>query len=138
MIRLIYVSTATHEMNEEELLALLEQSRKKNADKGLSGMLLYAGGNFFQILEGEKETVEELYHVILKDERHRDCTLIDESEITERTFKEWSMGFRHLTLADSSQIEGFSDFLRRKMKPEEFCHHKDATVDLLYHFKKNI
>lgn len=138
MIRLVYVSSATSEMNEEELLELLSQSRKKNTQLNLTGILLYAGGNFFQVLEGEKAVVKNLYEIIKKDDRHTDCTLIDESEIAERTFTEWSMGFRHLKLADSNEIEGFSDFLRRRMKPEEFCVHKNATVELLYHFKKNL
>ena len=48
MIHLIYVTSATKEMTDEELLYLLEQSRSRNLKQDVTSMLLYAGGNFFR------------------------------------------------------------------------------------------
>lgn len=138
MIRLVYVSSATKEMSQEELLELLEQSREKNKEKNLTGMLLYANGNFFQILEGQKEDVMEIYNKITKDKRHRNCFEIDVSEIKERTFGDWSMGFKYLTIKDKKSIEGFSEFLDRHMQPHEFAANPSEVIELLYNFKQNI
>ena len=135
MVHLIYVSSATRVMSEEDLEAILEKSRVKNASLGITGMLLYATGNFIQVLEGEKEAVDELYATIEKDERHRDCMLLLEEEITERNFPAWSMGFRHLH--ELEPMEGYTEFMRQPLGFEAFAKHKDIIVELLYQFKQN-
>ena len=60
MIHLIYVSSATREMTEEDLIFLLEQSRNRNLRQHVTGMLLFVGGNFIQVLEGDDKDVEEI------------------------------------------------------------------------------
>jgi len=137
MIRLVYVSKATNEMSSDLLMELLKQSREKNSRLGLSGMLLYGGGNFLQIIEGEKETVEALYEIILADKRHEECVLIDKSDIQERTFGEWSMGFELLKEEDISDIQGYTEFLTRAMRPKEIAIKPDNILGLLYSFKKS-
>jgi hypothetical protein len=137
MIRLVYLSVATKEMSNDDLLFLLEQSREKNKKVQITGMLLYGGGNFLQMLEGDEKEVRNLYEKILLDERHKDCFLIEEIKISERTFGAWSMGFKHLNPQEAAEIEGFSHFLERKVAPDTFARKRDAILDLLYEFKRN-
>ncbi|MFZ1767471.1 MAG: BLUF domain-containing protein, partial [Candidatus Nitrotoga sp.] len=92
MIRLTYASTANKEWSSDELLELLKQARTNNGAKNITGMLLYSKGTFFQVLEGEEAAVENLYRTIEKDPRHKNCTLIEKLNITERAFTYWSMG----------------------------------------------
>lgn len=47
MIQLIYVSSATHDMSEQDLVDILEKSKSNNQEQDITGMLFYAGGNFF-------------------------------------------------------------------------------------------
>lgn len=136
MIQLVYFSSATQEMTEADLLALLEQARTRNLRQGVTGMLLYAGGNFFQVLEGEKADVEGIYDSIRRDPRHAGLILIEESEITERSFPNWTMGFRHLTAEHRGKVPGFSEFLRRPMEPDEVASNANGILDLLYSFKE--
>jgi len=136
MIHLVYVSSATGEMGEEDLLILLEQSRNRNKRQNVTGMLLFSGGNFFQILEGEKVDVEEIYDAIVNDERNRGNILILKEKINERTFSEWSMGFKYLTTLDRDSVEGYSEFLDRGMEPEAFSNRSDKVLGLLNLFKK--
>ncbi|MCB1826599.1 MAG: BLUF domain-containing protein [Candidatus Competibacteraceae bacterium] len=136
MIHLIYVSSATHEMSEEDLLFLLKQARDRNKRQDVTGMLLYAGGNFFQVLEGEDKDVEEIYEAILRDERNTGNIVIVKEDINERTFPFWSMGFKHLTRQNKKLINGYSEFLDRKMEPEEFANKSNVIINLLYQFKK--
>ena len=136
MIRIVYLSVATKMMSQEELLGLLEQSRKNNLKLEITGMLLYGDGSFLQILEGGRENVKNLYAKILIDERHKECILIDKSPIDERAFSAWSMGFKYLQSKEIAAIEGFSEFLERKVDPSEFVKKADDIIDLLYEFKQ--
>jgi len=138
MIHLIYVSSASQEMSEENLLFLLEQSRSRNKRQNVTGMLLYAKGNFFQVLEGEKSDVEEIYEAIENDGRNKGNIVIEKKDISERTFPDWSMGFKHLTSHNKATIKGYSEFLDRQMKPEKFADKINDVTALLYQFKKNV
>lgn len=135
MIHLIYVSSATYEMSDAELLHLLEQSRARNLRQNITGMLLYAGGNFFQVLEGERRDVEEIYDAILKDPRNTGNIVIEKEGIEERTFPAWSMGFRHLTADQHGHIPGYTEFFDKEMTPEQIATRLSDVVRLLYNFK---
>ncbi len=137
MIHLIYVCSASKEMAEDELLRLLAHARARNLKQNVTGMLLYAGGNFFQALEGEKSDVEEIYKAIESDERNKGHIVVEKEVINERTFSDWSMGFKHLTSQNKATIKGYTEFLDRQMKPEEFTDKKNEVIALLYQFKKN-
>lgn len=111
MLSLTYLSSATELMGEAELEAMLTSIRPRNAARGLSGMLLYSGGNIIQTLEGPEPTVRETFDRIGKDPRHRGLILMLEEPIVERAFPDWSMGYRQLR-ADY-QPEGFTAFLQQ-------------------------
>ncbi|MDX1760738.1 MAG: BLUF domain-containing protein [Christiangramia sp.] len=65
-----YVSHTNSELDLHQIQDLLDFSLNNNRKLGLKGVLLYSEGNFFQILEGEKEVVLNIYHKIEKDPRH--------------------------------------------------------------------
>lgn len=138
MIHLIYVSSATQEMSEDKLLFLLEQCRSRNMKQDVTGMLLYAGEHFFQVLEGEEKDVDEIYEFIVNDARNTGNIIIQKEKILERTFPNWSMGFKHLTSKKKATIKGYSEFLDRNMEPEEFAERPDDLLNLLYNFKENV
>ena len=136
MIHLVYVSSATGKLGETDLLDLLEHSRRRNRALDLTGMLLYAGGNFFQVLEGEEKDVDEVYTSIVRDQRNHGHILMRREAIITRTFPEWSMGFRHLSHHDIHGLKGYTEFLDRKMAPGEFANKADIVIDLLYQFRQ--
>lgn len=115
---LIYVSSATKMMNDEELLFLLEQSRRKNLTLNITGLLLYAEGTFIQILEGGRAEVEDLfYKTIAVDPRHHLVTVTMTGLEPKRSFPDWSMGFKSMERKDlASDIPGFSDLLQKPRK----------------------
>lgn len=65
-----YISTAKETLQEEEIADLLEKWRVQNGKSNIKGVLLYSEGHFFQVLEGEKKAVLELFDLIKKDSRH--------------------------------------------------------------------
>jgi blue light- and temperature-responsive anti-repressor len=114
LIQLIYCSTARHPFSQEEISVLLRDARQKNAKHNITGMLLYAEGSFFQVLEGEAEKVKMLFEKIEQDKRHQSLTMIVEEPIAERSFSDWTMGYAVINPEDIDKIIGANDFLIRE------------------------
>jgi hypothetical protein len=110
LVHCIYVSAASQSMGEDELASLLSHARENNGRLGLTGMLLFSEGSFFQVLEGEVETVERLYVRIAADPRHRQVTKVLQEPIAERAFASWTMGFLQPSRAQLKILIGRNDF----------------------------
>lgn len=134
MIHLIYVSSATRPMGEQDLLDLLAQSRSRNLRQQVTGMLVYRDGAFLQVLEGEAADVQEIYRSIVVDDRNTGHYLIAKESITERNFPNWSMGFEDLTQCPADELEGYSDIFISGASPDKIAKHKDMAVSLLLKF----
>ncbi|MFP5382711.1 MAG: BLUF domain-containing protein [Gammaproteobacteria bacterium] len=55
MLSMVYVSFATVPFSDADLDALLAKSRANNVRDGISGMLLYCGGEAYQYLLGFRQ-----------------------------------------------------------------------------------
>lgn len=93
MIRLLYFSQATNVISDEEVQTILQVSRRNNSATGITGVLVYGGGLFMQILEGPEQSVLKKYVKITDDKRHTNCQIIHITPTNERIFEGWSMGF---------------------------------------------
>ena len=101
---LLYSSKTMTYLPESQLVLLLEQSRFNNANRHITGMLLYmealatdeCGGRFVQVLEGSEAAIKHLYSLIERDPRHFGLVLLSEGEQNKRHFSEWTMGFANL------------------------------------------
>lgn len=112
LIHCIYASAASHPFSMEEIEELLEKSRRNNAVVNVTGMLLYEDGSFFQVLEGEAQSVEKIYRKVCADERHQRVSKLIYEPIEERHFGDWSMGLAELTKDQLNEVEGLNDFFR--------------------------
>jgi hypothetical protein len=73
---------------------ILASARRRNVAEEITGMLLYYRGEFVQILEGEKKSVENIYDKYIgPDLRHTALNKVHQNTISHRSFSEWSMGF---------------------------------------------
>ena len=93
MKRVIYLSSATKPISDEEISLLLTVSRKRNLENNITGLLLYADGNFIQIIEGNELDVNLLFDKIQKDSRHKNVITVVNEKIKKRSFSDWSMGY---------------------------------------------
>lgn len=114
LIQLVYCSTAQGDFSRDNVLELLRVARRKNADRNVTGMLLFAKGSFFQVLEGGQESVEEIFSAIKKDTRHMAVTVIIKEPIARRTFGDWTMGYADLSPEEIDEITGTNDFFIRE------------------------
>ena len=133
---LVYISTAVKPMSDDELVDLLNVSRRNNILQDITGMLLYRNGEFMQCLEGEKETVEKVFEVISGDSRHKDIIVLARKDLVERSFSNWSMGFENLSGSALSEIDGYSNFIDVAFHDEEF-HQFETAYNLLKKFAVN-
>ncbi|KAF6661862.1 diguanylate phosphodiesterase [Pantoea sp. EKM101V] len=67
---LIYRSQLAGSVSPEKLQALVERASVKNAAAEVTGILLYDGQHFFQVLEGSVENVHTVFQRISQDDRH--------------------------------------------------------------------
>lgn len=106
-----YVSSATRLADATALVAALHTFRPRNRERGITGVLLYRGGNIIQVLEGPDEQVERTFAAIEADPRHRGLIVLVREQVEQRAFPDWSMGFRDVSGVDLDREAGFTDFL---------------------------
>jgi hypothetical protein len=138
MISLVYVSSAVHLLTDAELLDILKASREHNAQNDITGLLLYKGGNFMQVLEGAEEKVIALYNKIQRDPRHKDIMMLIKEPLQERQFGEWSMGFQNIDKLPAEALAGFSSFLTEDFTSDAFRNNPKRAHIMLLSFKKNM
>jgi len=111
LIHIIYSSVSTTgAFNRPELEALLQIAHGNNAVAHVSGLLLYQSSSFFQILEGERDSVELIFRRISGDRRHAQITKIIVEAIDKRDFGDWTMGFPNIDPLEMASIPGLNDF----------------------------
>jgi Sensors of blue-light using FAD len=112
LMHCIYASTAASTFKESDIPVLIEHARTANAERALTGMLLYIEGGFFQVLEGDDAVVDDVYGRIERDPRHSKITLIIREPIAARDFSEWTMGFCTVDPLEAGQLIGENDFFK--------------------------
>jgi uncharacterized Fe-S cluster-containing MiaB family protein len=138
MISLIYVSTASHLLTTDELLEILHISQKKNKERQVTGMLLYKGGNFMQVLEGPEESVKSIFESIQRDLRHHDVSVLMLEPIEERQFTQWTMAFHNLDEEIASKENAYSGFFDDELIAEKFREKPQLAYNMLLSFRENM
>ena len=89
---IVYCSQAAHHMGKEVIDHIITTSRRNNPRFGITGLLTFGSGFFFQWLEGPEDNVTNLFKTISSDPRHRNVVLLtQENEFRERIFPNWDM-----------------------------------------------
>ena len=89
---IVYCSQAALHMDKEALEKIIATAKYHNPRYGITGLLVFGSGIFFQWLEGPKDNVTNLFKIISADPRHSDVVLLTkEDEFRERLFPNWDM-----------------------------------------------
>lgn len=131
---LVYLSTASQKFEEIELEKILSVSRENNSRLDISGVLIYGGGNFVQVLEGEKDKVHYLYDKIKDNEAHHGFITLLDRRIDKRLFAEWSMGYRSVSIDEFGKLEGYINTQENDL---EMLEGPDAITKMLNAFIRN-
>ena len=88
---LTYTSLASLDLSATDLDAIHAKARELNALDGISGLLVFNGTHFLQIIEGSSEAIDDLVDRLRADRRHSAFEIRDDREIEQRAFPDWSM-----------------------------------------------
>ena len=102
MRSLVYASRSAGPFSEQDLIELLTSARARNEALRVTGMLIYSGESFLQLIEGDEASVEVIWDRIRLSPRHTNLRVLQDGPATERLFSEWSMGFAH---PDANSLE---------------------------------
>jgi len=125
-------------MDPAELRDLLQESRLNNERDGITGMLLYKGGTFIQVIEGPDEAIADLYARVRKDPRHTRIIKLLEGTTEERMFPNWSMGFRNADKLSEEDRPVVTSFLDDSSLPEQFADKPPKALKLLLSFRETM
>ena len=91
--RLAYFSYPAADLETTEVARIIQTSRVNNAARGLTGVLVYTGSDFAQLIEGRHEAVETLWLKLRADPRHRDLVSFIDEPTDRAWFETWRMGY---------------------------------------------
>jgi hypothetical protein len=81
-----YVSTANIDFQDQEIEDMMIKTNQFNSDEKITGILLYNERNFFQLIEGEKKAIQNLYERIKPDFQHKNIIRIFQKLVFEPAF----------------------------------------------------
>jgi hypothetical protein len=88
---LTYTSRARLDLTDPDLDAIHQTARHLNALDGVTGLLLFDGSRFLQIIEGSEAAIDNLVERLRRDPRHSAFEVRDERHVERRSFADWSM-----------------------------------------------
>lgn len=91
LAQLIYRSKATPLFRRGGIEDFVRSTSALNARHGLTGVLLFDGEYFLQVIEGELHKLQSLLDVLKADARHTGLVILRLDAIKERAFPSWGM-----------------------------------------------
>jgi hypothetical protein len=86
-----YTSLARLDLQPTDLEDIHRTARDQNALDGITGLLVFNGTHFLQIIEGSEKGIDDLVERLRRDPRHTGFEIRDRRKVDVRSFPEWSM-----------------------------------------------
>ena len=92
LLTFVYCSRAAEGVDDAEVNRLIDWAQRHNLTCGITGVLVFGSGVFFQWIEGPAVEVRKLMASLHGDPRHYDIVPLDQSEEKrERLYPNWQM-----------------------------------------------
>ncbi|MGE9549809.1 diguanylate phosphodiesterase [Erwinia amylovora] len=101
---IIYRSHLCDDVPLKSLIELAAKANKINELHGVTGILLFNGTHFFQVLEGEEESVRKIYDRICTDDRHHNVVELMRDYAPARRFGNAGMELFDLRKYDEASV----------------------------------
>lgn len=88
---LTYTSLASLDLVARDLEDIHRSALELNALDGITGILVFNGTRFLQVIEGAADAIDELVDRLRRDPRHSGLEVRDERPVAARSFPGWSM-----------------------------------------------
>jgi hypothetical protein len=93
MKSVLYISVVDPDLESDAIENLVSHSQSRNLADGVTGVMLFNGLNFMQLIEGDAPVIDACYARIRIDPRHSGVTTLREEPIAVREFPEWAMRY---------------------------------------------
>lgn len=123
-MQLIYMSTLSEDISEENLVSVVRDAQKYNIEHDISGFLISDNKTIVQLLEGSKKEVMSLFEKIKTDIRHRDIRVQYQAASDARTMPFLGMGLCFI----NSKANLNHDFYYTRIQAREFSGLIDGEV----------
>ena len=107
-----YLSNSRKDLTNQELQSLFFSTKMNNIRLKISGILIHDNGNFFQIIEGKKKHVIDLYQKIENDSRHFNLIKIFDKPIQSSSFKSFRSSY--ITVRGKKDYSELQRFLKQE------------------------
>jgi Sensors of blue-light using FAD len=98
MRQYVYISTAEN-LSVDDIAEILASCQRNNAERNVTGLLLYNGRNFLQLLEGNEADLQWVMFRIERDARHHGISRLYDEPASVRACPDWLM--KRIALGDS-------------------------------------
>ncbi len=105
-----YTSLASLDLTASDLIEIHQTARRLNALDGITGLLIFNGSRFLQIVEGAEDAIDDLLDRLRRDDRHSALEIRDSRFVDDRAFPDWSMEMAQVSalyLRASEEIAAF-------------------------------
>lgn len=113
----IYSSEAQLGLTESDLDMIDRTATELNALDGITGLLIYNGRYFVQLLEGASEALDDVMGRISADPRHNNISVEYDYPIDRRSFPDWSMKMQAVDTNWSSAAPVFDSLMTPETLP---------------------
>jgi hypothetical protein len=88
----VYCSRASQGVDQTVIDHIIKNAQRRNPENGITGLLVFGSGVFFQWLEGPRDNIMQLMALIEQDPRHQSIIYLSSGEeVRERLFPDWAM-----------------------------------------------
>jgi len=115
---LTYTSLARLDLGPDDLAAIHRAARELNALDGITGLLVFNGTHFLQIVEGSAPAIDDLLGRLRRDTRHTGLEVRDERSIEARSFPDWSMELVRVSSSYFEARDAIQDRVPMSVEPD--------------------
>jgi hypothetical protein len=92
LYEVLYCSTLAQDLPPGTVGSITSRARMRNAERDITGLLVFDGQRFCQHLEGPPEAIDALMQQIEEDPRHVDVRVVYEAPLAARRYSGFGMG----------------------------------------------
>ncbi|HEY6662171.1 MAG TPA: BLUF domain-containing protein [Sphingomicrobium sp.] len=117
MKSLTYTSLARLDLEASDIEAIHHTALELNALDGITGLLIFNGTHFLQIIEGAPNAIDDLVERLRRDPRHSGLEIRDVRPVGDRSFPDWTMELVKVSGSYFEAKDSVSDRLPKSIAP---------------------
>lgn len=118
LVSMAYTSRAVGHYDDATTFNLYKESSANNALDGITGVLIFNGEYFIQVVQGSGSAVGDLLERLRRDPRHTDIRVQGIEPIERRSFGGWDMRMLRVSRAHIEATRSLDEALGPTVTPE--------------------